>query len=289
MNPVLHEDGRGKIVNSLGENVYMLEVETNDTRFALDNVTNFTEYVNHKSLSTLVQARKDATNMSIHEPIFEKANGSIRKAYKRYKKEDIDNFLSLVNDEGMSVCKAARKLKVPLSTACNWCKKSSKDLGRVVQPTEVKNKRCRGRAPTLTGVHRSFLTALIGSDVNITLNKMMDRLVCEFKHLKVSRTSLYNFATNKCKITFKKSYSRCIVRNSPSKIEERYEWAKNWFNVGLNYENNCVFVDEAGFRTNLERSLARSRKEIKSNVNVSENTTDTTILGAISPYGMVNI
>lgn len=58
----------------------------------------------------------------------------------------------------------------------------------------------------------------------------------------------------------------------------------------LDYTNNCVFIDEAAFHFNLKRSFAWSKKGTSATVKVPKRRAKTTtILGAISPYGIVNI
>lgn len=58
----------------------------------------------------------------------------------------------------------------------------------------------------------------------------------------------------------------------------------------MDYISNCVFIDEAAFHINLKRSFSWSRKGKRAVVTVPKTKArTTTILGAISPYGVVNI
>ena len=58
----------------------------------------------------------------------------------------------------------------------------------------------------------------------------------------------------------------------------------------MDYLSNCVFVDEAAFHINMKRSYAWSKKGSRAIVKVPKTRAmTTTILGAISPFGVVNV
>ena len=88
----------------------------------------------------------------------------------------------------------------------------------------------------------------------------------------------------------KGAHFHSIERNSPQKIEERYQWVKQWEKTDLDFESNCVFIDEIAFHINLKRSMAWSKKGERAVVVTPKTRAKiTTIIGATSPYGMVNI
>lgn len=119
---------------------------------------------------------------------------------------------------------------------------------------------------------------------------MDSSLTTQFTDLKISKTALYNFATAKCLISFKKAHFHSVERNSPEKIEERFLWVKRYMDTDLDYKTNCIFIDEFAFHINLKQNFAWSRKGTRAIVKVPKTRAKTTsILGAISPYGVVNI
>lgn len=97
--------------------------------------------------------------------------------------------------------------------------------------------------------------------------------------------------TCECNLAFKKAHMYSIQRNSPENIEQRYECILKWVNeTDMDFMNNCVFIDEVAFYINLKRSMAWSKKGTRAEVIVSETRAKTTtILGAISLFGIVNI
>ena len=58
----------------------------------------------------------------------------------------------------------------------------------------------------------------------------------------------------------------------------------------MDYNSNCVFIDKPAFHINLKRTMAWFKKVTRAEV-IQQLTRakTTTILGAISPYGIVNI
>lgn len=113
----------------------------------------------------------------------------------------------------------------------------------------------------------------------------------ESSNLKIEKAIVYNVMTSGCYLTFKKAHLYSIQRNSPENIEQRYECILKWINeTDMDFMSNCVFIDEVAFYINLKRSMAWSKKGTRDEVIVSETRAKTTtILGAISLFGIVNI
>ncbi|KAG1448381.1 hypothetical protein G6F56_008958 [Rhizopus delemar] len=99
-------------------------------------------------------------------------------------------------------------------------------------------------------------------DMEVVLKEMIDNLTSKFEDLSISKTALYNFVAEKCRISLKKAHFHSVERNSPKKIQERHDWVVKWNETDLGF--------------------TRARAVV-----VVPKTT--TILGAISPYGVVNI
>ncbi|KAG1046937.1 hypothetical protein G6F43_010595 [Rhizopus delemar] len=60
------------------------------------------------------------------------------------------------------------------------------------------------------------------------------------------------------RITIKKPHFDAEARYSFVNLRTRYEWFMDWKESHLSYTNNCVFIDEAGFRINVRKNWARS-------------------------------
>jgi hypothetical protein len=55
-------------------------------------------------------------------------------------------------------------------------------------------------------------------------------------------------------ITIKKPHFEAEARNTVVNLQTRYEWFMDWKEKGLDYTNNCVFINEAGFHINMRNN-----------------------------------
>lgn len=119
---------------------------------------------------------------------------------------------------------------------------------------------------------------------------MIEQLNSQFIDLSIEKSALHEFLTEKCQITLKRAHFHSVEQNSFAKIEERYKWVKEWQETDMDFESNCVFIDEAAFHINMKRNYAWSGKRKRAVVTIPKTRAKTTtIIGAISPYGIVNV
>jgi hypothetical protein len=121
---------------------------------------------------------------------------------------------------------------------------------------------------------------------SVILEDMLDVLTEKFGYLQITRSGFYKFVRQKCRITFKKVHLQPVERNTPEKIEQRYEWVKRWMETDLDFTSNCVFIGEAAFHINLKRNLSWSKEGSHAVVKVPRTKVKTT---TISPFGVVYI
>lgn len=58
----------------------------------------------------------------------------------------------------------------------------------------------------------------------------------------------------------------------------------------MDYLSNCIFIDEAAFHINMKRTIIWSKIGSRAEVVIPKTRAKaTTILGAISPYGVINV
>ncbi|KAF7725528.1 hypothetical protein EC973_009558 [Apophysomyces ossiformis] len=80
-----------------------------------------------------------------------------------------------------------------------------------------------------------------------------------------------------------------VARNSEETLKKRKETILQWLaDKEMDFDNNCVFLDEAGFNLHMTRTRGWSKKgaPAKTTVPASKGTT-ITILGAISSAGLL--
>ncbi|KAI9475849.1 MAG: hypothetical protein EXX96DRAFT_639176 [Benjaminiella poitrasii] len=103
----IYEDGQGKMFDSEGDKVYVLEMEVDDANFSLDNITTFTEYMELKPPEKPVNERKATFDKAKNESNLDQANKPSINTHRKYKKENMGYFLYLVNEKEMPVRGAA--------------------------------------------------------------------------------------------------------------------------------------------------------------------------------------
>ena len=283
MSGFVHEDGQGGLFDDNGNEVSIIQMEVDDEMYPLENVTNFDDY------NQLKPPEKEERSKGKEKVTEEDVPAKSSKTYRSYKPFEKERLFYLVKEKGMSTRAAALTLQINPRTAQSWIKKDQEDPQDLITRKSGSG-RPVGRPPKLTEEHEKFLINLVDEEASLVLDEMMDNLTTQFTDLKISKTALYNFATEKCSISFKKAHFHSVERNSPEKIEERFLWVKRYMDTDLDYKTNCIFIDESAFHINLKRNFAWSRKGTRAIVKVPKTRAKTTtILGAISPYGVVNI
>ena len=176
-------------------------------------------------------------------------------------------------------------------TAQGWVAEDKKDPQGIIM-RQAGSDRPVGRPPILTEEHRKFMANWADENAeSVTLNDMMEVLTNKFGKIEISKTALYNFVREKCRITWKKAHFESVDRNCTEKLDERYDWVKKWIESDLlDYESNCIFIDKASFHINSKRNFSWSRKGARARVKIPKTRAPThTILGAICAHGVVNI
>ena len=130
----------------------------------------------------------------------------------------------------------------------------------------------------------------VDEDAHRTVVEVIEHLQENFLDFQVSRTAVHHFMTTKCNLSLKQIDFHSEERNSPEKIKERYNWVRHWKKTDLDPETNCVFLDEFAFHINLRRSRGWSKRGTRAIVKTPKTRAETTtILGAISSSGLVNV
>ncbi|KAI9498066.1 hypothetical protein BDB00DRAFT_743823, partial [Zychaea mexicana] len=80
-----------------------------------------------------------------------------------------------------------------------------------------------------------------------------------FEELEVSILGVYKHIWEKCAISLKQATKYTLERDAPRTIQLRFDIVGQWKAAGVNFQENCVFVDEAGFHSQLMRGRAWSR------------------------------
>ncbi|ORY94092.1 hypothetical protein BCR43DRAFT_551887 [Syncephalastrum racemosum] len=250
----VYEDGHGNAVDETGRHV--LEMEVDENEFPLDNATDYDAYLAEKPPE---RQKKKAHNEAASSTEPTTGSSTSKRIYNAYSDMQKEQFFFLYHEKHLTAGKAAAKLGIPRSTAYSWLKKDEEEPSDEVQPRKVPEKR-GGRPRLLNETHQQHVTAFIDDNPSVTLDQMMTSLTEQFDGLKVSGSTLHRFVHDHCSITFKKAHLHSKERNSPEKIQARYDWATEMRETDMDFTSNCVFIDESAFHVNIKRSGAWSRR-----------------------------
>ncbi|EPB93005.1 hypothetical protein HMPREF1544_00079 [Mucor circinelloides 1006PhL] len=66
---------------------------------------------------------------------------------------------------------------------------------------------------------------------------------------------------NECNLSLKKAKFQHADINSEAKIQERFDWIRNWDETDMDFRKYCVFLDESAFHIDMKRFMAWSKKK----------------------------
>lgn len=201
---------------------------------------------------------------------------------RTHSEQDRIKFFEVYDDRCDSVAKIAKELNIPPNVASSWVK--SRNKGEVSQPR-------RGpRKHDLGDEHKSIIENAIEEDPTVSIKDMVDGLKESFADLDISQTSVYNFVTKDCGMSYKQAGRGRAQKNSPKIIESRYRFAKDIKDSASDYLRGCVFLGEVGFFSGMKHTRGWAPKGITPVIKSQETKpVSTSILGAISWDGIVSL
>lgn len=114
-------------------------------------------------------------------------------------------------------------------------------------------------------------------------------LCAKFEGLSISSSAVRNHMVNHCKLSLKNTKQYNLERDSDRTIKLRFDYITTWRADGVNYMENCVFIDEAGFNTHQTRIRGWSKVGEPAIAKVPKHKgTNISIIGCISSWGIVN-
>jgi transposase len=189
----------------------------------------------------------------------------------------VAKLLDLLQEhERMTVSEAARRVHLPVSTVTRkvreWNKLTTE--GKCCQ-TIFKNLP-RGRKAKLNDAHTVFIFEMVRNDPTMTVNDVAAALMERFVGLNVSPKKGCLHMKRKCQVTY------CT-------IEKRFTIpvVSSWIQSGIDFVNDCVFIDESGFNRNMHRAYGWSEKNVPCKMSLQTKGPNVTIIGAISSRGTV--
>ena len=163
-----------------------------------------------------------------------------------------------MQEESCLVPKAAKKASIPRSTAYRIWNEFNESGGKELPGFKKKRSKQdnRGRSPILIEEHTQFLIKYIDLNVASTVDLAYDELCQAFPGLKISVNAVYKHMRTKCNLCLKRAKILCEKRNSDMTIRKRKLYIEECKENNVDYQKNCVFIDETGFNLHIMRNIA---------------------------------
>ncbi|KAG2200873.1 hypothetical protein INT46_006435, partial [Mucor plumbeus] len=208
------------------------------------------------------------------------------QAYKKYNADQIERFIRIMQEEGLSVPKAAEVCGIPRSSAYQLRNEFNAGNGTVL-PGNLPKRR-NSPPKKFFPEHSAFLIKLFDENPSIVLEQAKEKLEQNFEGFSISLTGLHKHIREKCALSLKQASKYTIERDAPRTIDLRYDIINKWKEAGVD-QRNCVFIDEAGFNSQLIRSRAWSKVGTPAKVSVNtQKGVNISIIGCIAPFGTVD-
>jgi len=211
------------------------------------------------------------------------------KKYKKYTPEQVRMFIQTMQDEGTAVPKAAVRCNTPRQSAYRLLKEFNDSNGSVLPGFAPKAKN-RGTKQKLFSQHALFLIHYLDNHKSATLGLAKETLLQQFPDLKdISIPSLWKHVTVDYTFSLKRASLYNEERDAEQTLRLRHEVVSKWKEIGVDFRNNCVFVDEADFNTHMIRGRAWSKVGEPANVTVhKQRGANISIVRCIAYFGTAN-
>ncbi|KAI8346389.1 hypothetical protein EDC96DRAFT_567853 [Choanephora cucurbitarum] len=255
-----NEDGQGNIFDENGREA-----------MAVDEIPSF-RLTKLKTLQKFIKHTEEGHDTTMKEAPEKKDRATEYTKYTPYQREA---YIHYAFEKGMTHDESCRLANVNKYTARKWRAeyKSNPDAGI---PEKKTNKTGKQRISQLNEQHKDMLICFYDEKPTATIQDGVEALINSFEGLTIKKTRVAEFMKNECNLSLKSITRHPVQRNSTKTLEARAAWVAEWIAKGIDYHNNCIFVDESGFNPAIE--------ETPSTKAVSK-----TALGAVSSAGIVNV
>lgn len=185
---------------------------------------------------------------------------------------------------------AAKRCMIPCSTAYRFFNEFNAGDGTVLSGGSLKKKANRGTAKKIFPEHTRFLVPYFDEHPSSNLEMARGALIGHFEGFTISFPALWKHLTEQCFFSLKQASKYNAERDSERTLRLRQELVSKWKEICVDFQKNCVFIDEAGFNSQMMRGRAWSRVGEPAKVKVhSRKGVNISIIGCISPFGTINL
>lgn len=254
----------------------------------LSSYQGFRQNISMSSETSEAHAKEKKDSSSKLSPV-KVSNSKVRGSYRSYNPEQIQELLDLVIEGGLSARKAGMMVGIVERTAQHYVKFYRDD----------EEKRLPGlRKPRikwhmkLEPQHTDFLCTFYGENPEAVLWQARESLLQAFPEIKsISLSGLHKHLVQHASLTLKKLERVVTARAAHNNLNLRKERVLEWkADKNMDWENRCVFIDEAGFNMHIRRNFGRSKRGTPAKTLLPSNRGITVIIiGAICEKGVIDL
>ncbi|KAG2228682.1 hypothetical protein INT48_005375 [Thamnidium elegans] len=185
-----------------------------------------------------------------------------RELYITKNEAKVVNLINLLQEfENMSIGEASRKVGLSKSTAIRKVKQWNQMTSEIAEKgflDSIAIKEGKGQPTILKDEHTVFIFELLANEPTLTVEAVTDHLSKEFRDIQITPRSVENHMKKKCRLTYKRIIPRYYGRNKDETVAKRRDAVAYWVSQNIDFMNECVFLDEAGFNRSMHRSYGWS-------------------------------
>lgn len=178
------------------EEEYEEELQLKDDDLKLSDIEKIIDFT-----STVAGNQQQSENAIVIANMQEQSAIDSKKKYKKYGPEQIRQFIQIMQDESITVPKAAARCSIPRGTAYKLFAEYTESGGTVLPGSASKAKN-RGTKQKLFPHHTKFIVSYLENNRSTTLKLAREALLREFPEVgDISLTSLWKHIKNECSIS----------------------------------------------------------------------------------------
>ncbi|OAD75185.1 hypothetical protein PHYBLDRAFT_167503 [Phycomyces blakesleeanus NRRL 1555(-)] len=166
----------------------------------------------------------DENMNEVYLRVNEEDNNVTKKSYKVYSPVQKVLFLYYLQVKLFKAAKAARFSGVSERTGQQWAKRiRDEPEWNIFEKQTNKDKRKTGQ---LQEEHKEFIIDLFDKNPQTRVKDVVVSLERSFANFSLKETSVRNFMTNECNLSFKRATLQTKERNSGKTLQKRFEWLR---------------------------------------------------------------
>lgn len=148
------------------------------------------------------------------------------------------------------VAEVARQFGIAYNTANRWWKL----YNETCEIPYKKSEKNVGRPSFFSDEHEQHIEEIVEQNPQICADNIIDSLTHKFEGFSISKSQMNHHLRNNMFITVKRPTFEAKIRNSIDNLQTRYEWFMKWKDSDIDFDKNCVFIDEASFNINMRNN-----------------------------------